>query len=96
MPPPPCAIVVYAAVWEDVGRIGIYNVGAPGGAERADRPARPGIARRTLHTPHAAQPQRALLYEKAPLFREAVAQQDVSAGSPAPGAACLSARQEVK
>ena len=43
--------------------------------------------RRALHTPHAAQPQRALLCEGAPLSREAVAQQDVRAGGPAPGAA---------
>ena len=26
MPPPPCAIVVHAATWEDVGRIGIDAV----------------------------------------------------------------------
>ena len=47
-----------------------------------------------LQTPHAAQRQWPLLCEGAPLSREAVAQQDVRAGGPAPGAASLSARQE--
>ena len=42
-----------------------------------------------LQTPHAA------ACEGAPLSREAVAQQDVRAGGPAPGTASLSARQEV-
>ena len=73
MPPPPRAIVVHAAAWEDRH---IWPVGVPGGAERVDRPVRPGIAR-SPHTPHAAQPQRPLLCEGAPLSREAVAQQDV-------------------
>ena len=48
MPPPPRAIVVHAAAWEDVGRIGVWLVGAPGGAERVDGPARPGAARSRL------------------------------------------------
>ena len=71
----------------------IRPVGAPGGAERVDSPALTShghIARCPLRTPHAAQRQRALLCEGAPLSREAVAQQDEGAGSPA-----LSARQEV-
>ena len=54
---------------------------------------RPGIAR--SHCAAYAARCSAPLYEGAPLSREAVAQQDVRAGSPAPGAASLSARQEV-
>ena len=26
MPPPSCAIVVHAAAWKDVGRIGVYGL----------------------------------------------------------------------
>ena len=52
------------------------------------------VCGRPLQTPHAAQRQWPLLCEGAPLSREAVAQQDVRAGGPAPGAASLSAWQE--
>ena len=52
------------------------------------------VCGRPLQTPHAAQRQWPLLCEGAPLPREAVAQQDVRAGGPAPGAASLSAWQE--
>ena len=46
MPPPPCTIVVHAATWEDVGRVGVDAFfGVPGWAERVDRPVRPGAAR---------------------------------------------------
>ena len=61
-------------------------------------PARPGIAlshfSEAAADAHAAQGQWPLLCEGAPLSREAFAQQDVRAGSPTPGAASLSARQE--
>ena len=82
MPPPPCAIVVHAAAWEDVGRIGIYDLSGCLAGQSAQIGQRVlashgHVARRALHTPHAAQPQRALLCEGAPLSREAVAQQHV-------------------
>ena len=66
-----------------------YNAAALGWAERVDSPVRPGIAR--SHCAAAA----ADTARCCPLSREAVAQHNVRAGSPAPGAASLSARQEV-
>ena len=98
MPPPPRAIVVHAAAWEDVGRIGVYGLSGCLAGERVDSPVRPDIARSRLWAAAAyaarcsAPPP--LLCEGAPLSREAVVQQDVRAGSPTPGAASLSARQE--
>ena len=86
MPPPSRAIVVHAAAWEDVGRVGIDTMprrlaGQSAQIAQCVLALHGHIARRALHTPHAAQPQRALLCEGAPLSREAVAQQDVRAGS---------------
>ena len=64
----------------------MWLVGAPG---KADLVPHGHICGRPLQTPHAAQRQWPLLCEGAPLSREAVAQQDVRAGSPTPGAASL-------
>ena len=82
MPPPPRAIVVHAAAWEDVGRIGVYGLSgrlAGQSAQMGQRVLVPHghVCGRPLQTPHAAQRQWPLLCEGALLSREAVAQQDV-------------------
>ena len=91
---PSRTIVVHAAAGENVRRVRCVRQG------RARRYASASWCRTVtlgwlLQTPHAAQCQRPLLCEGAPLSREAVAQQDVRGGGPAPGTASLSARQEV-
>ena len=88
---PSRTIVVHAAAGENVRRVSVDAL-----VRRAGQCPQVGqrvlvphghIARLLLQTPHAAQCQWPLLCEGAPLSREAVAQQDVRAGSPAPGTA---------